>query len=186
MDTKGRNYVPRDGISGTNITVQPITKGFGLTDSLLNDEEETFGVYRRANSLRLLHMCNPFVFLFLSRFLTAPPTLLPKQMQASHLCTLPVVNTHTQGNRLTCGNTFTLPRRLRVPCEQLHQQHGPLAVATVQNIPAAPSGLGLTTQRASQLPSTGVDRRQEEEEEEEKLFSQRQSKKQLDYIESLI
>lgn len=97
--------------------------------------------------------------------MTAPPTLLPKQMQASHLCTLPAVNTHTQGNRLTCANTFTLPCRLWVSCEQLHQQRGPLAVAVVQNIPVAPSGLrrpappALTTQRASQLPSTSVDRR---------------------------
>lgn len=121
-------------------------------------------------------MCNPSVFLFLWRFMTAPPTLLPKQMQASHLCPPPAVNTHTQGIRLTCANTFTLPRRLQVPREQLHQQQGPLAVATVQNIPVAPSGLhqpappAFTTQCPSQLPSTGVDRKQEEEEEEEKLF----------------
>lgn len=138
-------------------------------------------------------MHNPSVFLFLSRFMTAPPTLLPKQMQASHLCTLPAVNTHTQGNRLTCANTFTLPHCLRVPCEQLHQQQGPLAVATVQNIPVAPSGLrrpappSLNTQRTSQLLSTGVDRRQEEEEKLPSSNNPRSSWRAApDYLESLI
>lgn len=103
----------------------------------------------------MLQNYSPSMTLFLSCFMTAPPTLLPKQMQASHLCTLPAVNTNTQKNLLTYANTFPLPLRLRVPCERLHQQQwGPLAVATVENIPVAPSGLcqpappALTTQRA--------------------------------------
>lgn len=160
------------------VNLSSANQGFALTDSHQNGEEK-----HSADSLRPLHMCNPSVFLFLSGFLTAPPTLLPKQMQASHLCTPPAVNTHTQANRLTCGNTFTLPCRLRLPCERLHQQQGPLAVATVQTIPAGfADRLRLRQPRsapASCLPQVLTeDRRRRQRKSNSSL--QRQSKKQLE------
>lgn len=114
------------------------------------------------------------VFLFLLRFMAAPPTLLPKQMQESHLCALPAVNTHTRGNWLTCANTFTLPPPSLRPLGSSYISSGGLWLLLRCQTPSGlcrPAPPALTTQRASQLPSTGVDRKQEEGQEDEKVFA---------------